>query len=710
MPAAPSQFFRASLIRPRQLLYDAWRTLRSWPLFYLALIIMAGYAAWEAKTPVIMIAPFQMPKADLPFSGDIVADALQDGLKSIHNEIEGERQDPGLRASETGLPDLRNMLIPQFGRVQVPPRFAVEVKGVSYERILSVARALMGTQTTVFGDVIVNGKEFILIARTADAGPWESVSAPISAEGLKRASRDLSEKIVATQDPTLAGVALLKNGQIDQGLAALNRARNLNPTDARLKLNLCTGFGANRRYEEAIECYQAVLRMKPSSPQKVSEQLAQAYYLNGNRKMAIERYEELYKQGYRDALLGLGEALDDAGQHEAALKAYNDFLAEEHLDRNLAIAHVKRSATLAHLGKHDQALAEYQEALKYAPGDVLILVHKGVEIAKAIDLDAGIARLQSLVDENGNADSIPFAFLQLGILLQDKGDWRRAADQFGRATELRPNYVEAHLKLAYALAHEGRRSEAIAEYSRVAKLSPYDLERGNSQILANQWLGNALRDQANYSGAASAYRQAIRLKPDYGAAHCELGLVLERQGHLSQAILEYGAALVAAAKSKEVDGRELLVMAHHRLGEALVRQGRAHWAEGIVEFRKAIELDRNHLESYFSLGRVLYDEGKFVESASEYEEAIKINPQSAVAHNSLGLTLDKRGLVEQASVEFVSAVNLEPTNARYRANLAHELELQHSNKKAVTEHETVAKLNSATIDPRPRIGPLQGQH
>jgi len=660
---------------------------------------MAGYAAWEAKTPVIVIAPFQMPKGDLPFSGDIVADALQDGLKSIHNEIEGEKQDPGLRASETGLPDLRNMLIPQFGRVQAPPRFAVEVKGVSYERILSVARALMGTQTTVFGDVIVNGKDFILTARTADGGPWESVSVPISAAGLKQASRDLSEKIVATQDPTLAGVALLKSGQIDQGLAALNRARNLNPTDARLKLNLCMGLGANRRYEEAIECYQAVLRMKPSSPQKVSEQLAQAYYLSGDRKRAIERYEELYRQGYREALLGLGQALDDDGNHTAALKAYDAFLAERHVDRDLAIAHVKRSATLAHLGEHDQALAEYQEALKYAPGDVLILVHRGVEMATAIDLNAGIARLQTLVDENGNADSIPFASLQLGILLQRKGDWQRAADQFRRATELRPNYVEAHLKLAYALAHEGRRSEAIKEYRKVAKLSPYDLERGNYQILAKQWLGNALRDQANYSGAASAYQEAIRLKPDYGAAHCELGFVFEKQGHLREAMWEYRVAL-EAAKSKEADGRELSVTVHHRLGETLVRQGRAHWAEGIIEFRKALEVDPNHLESYFSLGRVLYDQGKFIESASEYEKAIKINPESAVAHNGLGLSFERQGLMEQASSEFVSAVNLEPTNARYRSNLTRELELQHSNRKAVTEHQTVATLDSAAIDPR----------
>src|SRR5207245_5480254 len=299
--------FREPLKSVGRLSSSAWRMLRPIHLLYIGFIIMAAYAFWDARTPVTMIAPFQLPKVYLPFNGDIIADALQDALKSIHNEIDGERQDPGLRSSETGLPDLRNMLIPKFRCVQAPPRFTVEVKGVSYERILSIARAVMGTESTVSGDVIVNGKEFTLMAGTEDAGPWVSVCSYVSAEGLIQASIDLAETIVATQDPILAGVALLKKGQVDQGLAALNRARSLNPSDARLKSNLCTGFGANRRYDEAIECYKDVLRMKPSSPQEVAERLAHAYYLKGERGVALN--EELYKQGYKHELLGRGECL-----------------------------------------------------------------------------------------------------------------------------------------------------------------------------------------------------------------------------------------------------------------------------------------------------------------------------------------------------------------------------------------------------------------
>ena len=123
-----------------KLALHVWDFAKSSQPIYLAVFLMVCYAVWEAKTPVTMIAPFQVPNDKPSFTGDIVADSVQDALKSIRNEIESEKQDMSLRSSETGLPDLRNMLMPRLWQVQAPPRFTVEVKGVSYGRILSRAR------------------------------------------------------------------------------------------------------------------------------------------------------------------------------------------------------------------------------------------------------------------------------------------------------------------------------------------------------------------------------------------------------------------------------------------------------------------------------------------------------------------------------------------------------------------------------------------
>jgi hypothetical protein len=85
---------RGTLRNFHQLSSGAWRILVSFPAIFLVTILMSGAAFWEARTPVTMIAPFRLPKDDLPFNGDIVADALQDAVKSIRNDIDGERQRP----------------------------------------------------------------------------------------------------------------------------------------------------------------------------------------------------------------------------------------------------------------------------------------------------------------------------------------------------------------------------------------------------------------------------------------------------------------------------------------------------------------------------------------------------------------------------------------------------------------------------------------
>jgi tetratricopeptide (TPR) repeat protein len=583
-PTRIGDMFRNPVKAIRDLPAHAWNFAKSAQPIYLALFLMAGFAVWEARTPVTMITPFQVPNDKLPFTGAIVADAVQDALQSIRNEIEEDRQDVSLRSSETGLPDLRNMLVPKLWRVQAPPRFAVEVKGVSYERILSLARGTLGTETTISGDVVMTGKNFILIARATDGGPWESAAQPLSADGLKQASRELAEKILMTQDPTLAGVALLKHGQIDEGLEELTRARNLRPDDPRSKLNLCLGFAASRRYDDAIECYTSMLQTGPD-PHDIKERLAQAYYLNGLRDEAIRKYEELvYQDGYRKALLGLGEAKDDTGDPRFAVTAYDQFLATESQDRNKAIAHVKKGLALAHLHRHKEALDEYGEALKYAPRDVLVLVHEGLERADAADLEAGIAQLKNVVDENQSSDSLPFARVQLGVLLEKENNWEGAIEQYATAAQAQPNYVEAHMKLAKALVHENQSARALKEFSRAAKLSAIDLERGNSDIFANQWLANELQHLGNDAGATSAYRKAIRLKSDNSAAHCQLSLLLTKQGRLSEAIQEYRAALTPA-KIQALNDGYCLSTVDQQLDQAVASPGPGH-ARAVAELRR----------------------------------------------------------------------------------------------------------------------------
>jgi tetratricopeptide (TPR) repeat protein len=430
------------------------------------------------------------------------------------------------------------------------------------------------------GDLVLDGKDggnFILIARTGSSAPWQSDPYPQTAEGLNSATKDLAEKILENHTPALAGVLFLNQGRVELALRVLKQASDEKPKDLAAKLALCQGMEANELYEDAVNCYTDARNMNPSSPEEVDERLAQARWLygkDGNRQLALQNFEELaYTRHYTRALLGLGMALDGTGEHDRALSVYEEFLRAGTDPRSVAIAHVGRATTIAKLGKHEEALAEFKMALDTIPGDALVLVQKAVELASAGDLDAGITELQSVLGQKNEADDVvPFASYRLGELLVKKGELEKASEQFRTATEWRPDYKEAHDSLAKSLTRLSRLPEALAEFSQVAKLSSKMVDRKYTDVLANQWLGNTLQDLCDYAGAASAYQTAIHLKPDYRIAYSELGHVFERQGQRARAIEEYRKAL--AAGPNELDITEWFVITDIRLGEALLKEGK----------------------------------------------------------------------------------------------------------------------------------------
>src|SRR5262249_59892171 len=56
-------------------------------------------------------------------------------------------------------------------------------------------------------------------------------------------------------------------------------------------------------------------------------------------------------------------------------------------------------------------------------------------------------------------------------------------------------------------------------------------------------LGAALQEQGKLGEAAAQCQRALALKPDFAAAHNNLGFALQRQGKLSEAVAQYQRAL-----------------------------------------------------------------------------------------------------------------------------------------------------------------------
>ena len=203
------------------------------------------------------------------------------------------------------------------------------------------------------------------------------------------------------------------------------------------------------------------------------------------------------------------------------------------------------------------------------------------------------------------------------------------------------------------LRNQKRLAEAIAEYRTALRLTPDD-----GTVHYN--LGNALRDVGKVDEAIDELREAIRLKPDYVAAHTNLGnALLDDQQQVDEAMAEYTTAI--RLDPDEAD-------AHNGPGNVLQAKGRPD--EAITEYRKALKV-RPEIAMYHSnLGNALLAKERPDEAITEYRKALKIRPETATYHSNLGNALLAKGKRDEAFTEYRTALRIKPDDASAHNNLA----------------------------------------
>lgn len=108
----------------------------------------------------------------------------------------------------------------------------------------------------------------------------------------------------------------------------------------------------------------------------------------------------------------------------------------------------------------------------------------------------------------------------LDLMKQKKAPEAEAA--FLALTKDFPDFSGPVTNLGILFAKSNRRNEAIAAFTRAATINGQNASAFN-------WLGIINREAGNYARAKESYEKAISVKPDYAAAHLNLGLLLENQ-------------------------------------------------------------------------------------------------------------------------------------------------------------------------------------
>lgn len=215
--------------------------------------------------------------------------------------------------------------------------------------------------------------------------------------------------------------------------------------------------------------------------------------------------------------------------------------------------------------------------------------------------------------------------------------------------------LEGHTKGSFlngVALWQGRRdpqTSGVATRERLLKENP------NNPLYQRLW-GEALLANRLYVEAQKVLQNAIDSDPKSPEAHYSLGKALEGQGSLSQAGIQY----VAALKLRPDWFPALLAMGHVAVEKQLI-------AMGIDAFERATKQNPNSADAWVGYGHAYYNQRLRLDKAlTGFEKAHQLDPQRTDFFGDYSNALRANFRMEEAETILRQRVTTAPSDARSR--------------------------------------------
>ncbi len=231
------------------------------------------------------------------------------------------------------------------------------------------------------------------------------------------------------------------------------------------------------------------------------------------------------------------------------------------------------------------------------------------------------------------------------------GRFREAELAARRLLRQLPDHLDVLTLAGLSALQCGRTTEAIADLSRAAQLSP--------RIAAcHSNLGEAYRRAGRLDESIASLRTAMSLDPNFTDAWINLATV---QLQLKQP----SDALVSATHATRLAPNAGL--AQFRLGQALKESNRTD--EAIAALQTATRLLPDNAELFFELGDA-YDRSKRHDLAVEaFTRSMQLKPDRAGVYYALGAALGRVGRLDDAMATFRAGTRVAPDDVGLASNV-----------------------------------------
>jgi protein O-mannosyl-transferase len=197
--------------------------------------------------------------------------------------------------------------------------------------------------------------------------------------------------------------------------------------------------------------------------------------------------------------------------------------------------------------------------------------------------------------------------------------------------------------------------------------------------------GLTYRQLGYWRDAETLWRYTVSVTKNNYVAHDMLGLALDKQGRVAEAITEFRLVeTLHKYPPQEIMSLGMFEQANGYLAEALDQYAHVFRESSDPKLRSSALAQSAEIECDFK---------NYAEGQRSYEQAMKLNPDNADALVGMGLLAWRDGSPSQAAQWFTRAVSIEPRGSRYLL-LADALRLSGQTAEAKSAQESAAKTSS----------------
>jgi tetratricopeptide (TPR) repeat protein len=396
---------------------------------------------------------------------------------------------------------------------------------------------------------------------------------------------------------------------------------------------------------EAVEFYQDCIKFKHYL-QLPQQRLAAIYFRRGENGKAIEHYE-LITEEYPDdvaSLAILGHLYVAAGRHQDAIDTFSRAILI-HPDNYLPEKD-KEIQQLVESGEAGEAMSQLQEKLEEQPDDAELCIELADLLSVSGEFTEAIVYYKKAI--RLRPDFLE-ATIKLGTAHLNLGHCSLAAQAFNAAAETNDQIVDVYMGLAVAQHRAGRTREAENTVSLAAAIQQ------NSTLLFTETarlqfreilglegpVGPEDEDMALLAKVLSAHERQAAARPDSSTLQYRLGLLLLGRNRIAPAIQAFKAAL--AGNPTYHRARTKLCLTHYETGET---------ASAIAELTALDMPTPEIIDLHYRTAILFCNRERFAEAVGNLQDWMQSNFVSAGANSQISVVLENMGLVDRAACVF----------------------------------------------------------